>query len=651
MPVATAPHTTPASRNLGLSEDALKSPKVNKHLFLNNPLVGNHSSVSVNEHAPPHTPTAGIRAQIGHLLPRHANFRARVQIHQIQSVPLVSGEFGVRWKFKSVEKAAPGPKQGLLDRVKAKARIHHHHHEKGKGREEDGEAFAGSERFQEVLSPKAPSDHGHVTSPNAPTIVARHKAGGGRSTSGTSTDHSSSMSSIKHDTSVDSSVSSYSSLAGHSQHLSVDWANSSSSTNPSTISSTVFNSSSANASHVTMVPTPDSHISDLSPSLLAVSSTPARGMTPFIKLKEHSVTWNQTLDTVLKFDIDRENSQVFPNPLKLVVMQRVIPDDPSGSPQNPRLGALYLNLSEYIGQGSVTRKYLLKESKTNATLKLTIDVEYVSGETHYIPPPLAKGEILNGIAGFLESDLVRKRPRALDLYGPYQNQEELEIDLLGAARSARPKTAKSARIPSEGISTAESSSEDERPSLEEMTEDVDVAFDVQRLPLAYGTKTTETLIEALFNPVKIAEKRNESPFTVYEPALTARPKLDANGGIGLGMRGVAVDRNATIGRRQGSMASSSVYSTSSSSASMHTTTTSESAGSKGQSREGGGGGRAEAYQGIVMARSTPEGRVVVDPHAHAHDEPAAAAAAGGVRGWWKRHTHASRPGTPTRHVA
>ena len=93
-------------------------------------------------------------------------------------------------------------------------------------------------------------------------------------------------------------------------------------------------------------------------------------MTPYLKLKDHSVVWSQTLDPILKFDIDRETSQVLPNPLKLVVMQRINFEDPYGSPQNPRLGAVYLNLAEYINQGNVERRYLLKESKTNATLKV-----------------------------------------------------------------------------------------------------------------------------------------------------------------------------------------------------------------------------------------------------------------------------------------
>jgi len=90
----------------------------------------------------------------------------------------------------------------------------------------------------------------------------------------------------------------------------------------------------------------------------------------YLKLKDHSVVWSQTLDPILKFDIDRETTQILPNPLKLVVIQRINHEDPHGLPQNPRLGAVYLNLAGYINQGNVERRYLLKESKTNATLKV-----------------------------------------------------------------------------------------------------------------------------------------------------------------------------------------------------------------------------------------------------------------------------------------
>jgi hypothetical protein len=167
-----------------------------------------------------------------------------------------------------------------------------------------------------------------------------------------------------------------------------------------------------------------------------------------------------------------------------------------------------------------------------------IELEYVSGETQYTAPPLPKGEILNGIAGYLEKTSVKKRPRALDLYGPYRNQEELEEDLLSGLKSTArvPKTARSERkvshLPS--MIGQETETEDDLTSFEGGGLDVEgegrgddddyevapsVAFDVQRLPVAYGTKTTEVLIDSLFNPVMVTDRTEESPFTIYEPAL------------------------------------------------------------------------------------------------------------------------------------
>ncbi|KAF8961459.1 N-terminal C2 in EEIG1 and EHBP1 proteins-domain-containing protein [Flammula alnicola] len=581
------PTTSNGSRSVLVSvEDTLKSPKpTHHHLFLNKPLAGNGSSVSISDITSPTTP--GFRAHLGHLLPRHTYFRAKILIHQISSVPFVSGEFGVRWKLKGVQ--APS--------------VH-----------KQGEPLVGSDRFQELPSPGAPTEDGHV-------------GGSGRS---------SALRSPPVSRSSTPSVSSRSSHTDRSQQLSADWG---------TVSSLGLSS---NSSVATVAPSSSTTSTETpgilsTPSLFPASNTPARGMTPFLKLKDHSVVWSYLLDPILRLDIDRETSQILPNPLKLVVMQRVIPGDPQGSPQNPRLGAVYLNLAEYVGQGSVERRYLLKESKTNATLKLTIEMEYVSGETLYIPPPLAKGEILTGIAGFLENDI-------------------LEIDLLGTAKSARlPRTARTARQvsdkshPLEIESDANSENSDDGENAEDGTEAVGVAFDVQRLPFAYGTKTTEMLIEALFNPSRITEKREESPFTYYEPHHAAggggggqKPKPED---IGLGLSGVILDRNATIGKRQGSLAttasgSESMYSTSSSSASVHTTAATSESSPKSRSREAGSRSLSigESYTGVVAERSAPEGRVVVGVQQKQVEEDASSSGHG-VRRWWRRH---ARPMTPTR---
>ena len=634
-------HHTPSSRNL---EDTLKSPT---HLFLNKSLSRKGSTISVNELGPPPPTPGGIRAQIGHLLPRHANFRARIQIHQISSVPFVSGEFGVRWKFKSVQSSSV-PKKGLLGRVKSKAKKNSRD-DKGKGRELDGEWSTAVGTYD--VAPVTP-----ILANAAHTVSVESKV------SRPSTDRSTSLGSAENSTHISSSKSSLTIPS----HATLHWADT------STLSH--ISSATPNASHMNMLPDPT--LTD-SPDPLAiistsvpVSSTLRRGTTPFLKLKDHSVTWSHTLDTLLKFDIDRETYHIQPNPLKLVVMQRVIPDDPDGSPQNPRLGAVYLNLAEYIGKGSVERKYLLKESKTNAVLKvtillsshlepllisssfkLTIELEHVSGETTYIAPPLAKGEILNGIAGFLDDGGVRKRPRALNLHGPYRDPEELE-DLLGTAISARfPKSARSQRgmdrKPSDGTTTPLESDSEEDLDYTDDLEDVDLAFDIQRLPHAYGTKTTETIIEALFNPIKINDMKYDSPFTIYEPSapeFVTEVNKKSITGIGLGLSDLVIDHNAAVTQRQNSLtqdvASSFYhYSTGSSSTSLHTTGTSSS--SKARSKESGGGYKLESQPGTAVRRSTAESSISgEDLNATATTTTTFV----GVRGWWRRHK--SRPQTP-----
>ncbi|KAJ3867486.1 hypothetical protein EV359DRAFT_34405 [Lentinula novae-zelandiae] len=207
------------------------------------------------------------------------------------------------------------------------------------------------------------------------------------------------------------------------------------------------------------------------PSIAGVESySNTRGMTPFYKLKDHAVVWDHDLDVIIKMDIDRETSELLPNEFKLVVMQRVIPGDPD-APRNPRLGALYLDLSEYAGVGKeVTRTYLLRDTKMNATVKLTIYLEHSGGDTNYIAPLLPKAEIFNGVADLLDDDVYITRPRALDLW------DDSDI---------------------------------EEPRYE-------VPFDVSRLPLAYGPKTTEMLIEAIFNPVRVTHHDSKgNPFTYY----------------------------------------------------------------------------------------------------------------------------------------
>ncbi|KIM82756.1 hypothetical protein PILCRDRAFT_820051 [Piloderma croceum F 1598] len=395
----------------------------------------------------PHTAAVGgLRAQLHHLLPRHALFHVRVNIHQLASVPLVKGEFGVRWKFKKVKSRKENEKEK---------------HDKGKGKADDihadtddDEVHDHTDTYQTSTDDSVDDVHNSHGLP-IPSLVVPDN----------------------HSTSTSPASTRPVSPNPYAQYLTSDWL----------------------PSHLPHSSSHSTHSDSTSRSLS--SNTPhdgyaqARGMTPYIKLQDHNVVWEHTLNVVVRMDVDRDTVDLLPNELKLVIMQRVIPGD-IDAPHNPRFGAVYLNLAEYANVGPITRRYLLCQSKTNATLKLTVQLEHVGGEKNYKAPPLPKGEILGGIAGILDNDVYRTRPRTLDLYGMYyDNQSKGESQRKGTTLKI-------------GIDP----------------------FDISNLSSAYGPRTTETLIEAIFNPVPTHSEK-QSPFTYYVPfePQGKRPSIISSG--------------------------------------------------------------------------------------------------------------------------
>ncbi|KAF9262738.1 hypothetical protein L218DRAFT_959893 [Marasmius fiardii PR-910] len=541
----------------------------------------------------PTEPSAhGLRAHLRQLLPRSALFHVHVQVHQISSVPLVHGQFGVRWKFKHVRSSAGA----LVSVEKAKTRpmgrsATSKKDLKGKGRavsvDEDGSPGSGETSL--ASSVVSVPDHTHIssyTSSGIPSVVVSST--------------SSSAESSRHPSSVAFPTPPLLSLSPRN----VSGSSAASSLSYPSSSSTGSHDTNDSPDSVEHTPTPAPHTPSFSPPPPKPTYSPARGVTPYYKLTEHAVTWEHSLDVIVRLDIDRETSELQSNMLKLSVMQKVISGDPD-APQIPRLGVIYLDLAQYAGVGeAVTRRYLLRKSKTNATLKLTTEVTFISGHSDYIAPPLPKGEIMNGIAGLLDSDIYRTRPRALELWGPYYNKEELEMDLLGGASIPDPnhphskhrhrKRSRSRVRDGEhhhhhhshnlnlnhhhhhhhnGEGSPYDSDDDAYHDHDGSASDSDsdcsdedryeVPFDVSRLPLAYGPKTTEILIEALFNPVKVVKpteqinKERESPFELFVDAGDERLKREKRRQererekADHGHRGMGTDRDKTISRRNG----------------------------------------------------------------------------------------------------
>lgn len=256
-------------------------------------------------------------------------------------------------------------------------------HGKGKARDdgnldsdEDAEAYGEDHASVEASGDEAPSSHGHGKRP-VPSVVVSS----GHRVPSTSESASSTRPSTPNP---------------YAQYLSSDWLP------HSLISPSPSHISYPHSPHPES--TPSRSLSSCTPQS---GYAPARGMTPYLKLQDHSVVWEHTLDVVVQMDVNRDTTDLLPNELKLVVMQvrfhdshimtlypsfacplmsflrtsltdtmltispftqRVIPGD-IDAPHNPRLGAVYLNLAEYADVGPITRRYLLSQSKTNATLK------------------------------------------------------------------------------------------------------------------------------------------------------------------------------------------------------------------------------------------------------------------------------------------
>lgn len=74
------------------------------------------------EHSPSavSSPSAGpsLRSHLFNILPKHALFKVKLHIRQISNVPLLGGEFAVKWRFRNVQSPSSNH-NGLLSKMKA----------------------------------------------------------------------------------------------------------------------------------------------------------------------------------------------------------------------------------------------------------------------------------------------------------------------------------------------------------------------------------------------------------------------------------------------------------------------------------------------------------------------------------------------------
>ena len=318
-----------------------------------NLLTGQHS-------LPQHASTSNaFRSHLHQLLPRHAYFRARVQIHKVSNIPLVSGTFSARWKFKNVH-SAPGAKHKLFEIVKGRSRPGAYSTRVEFPKEDKAKIKEDSLESDDSMPPPSRMDDAVPSS-----VVGRSQTSQNVSSGGTEDDARfrrlfSPESTPRTAVGFHDVKSAGLSPAGVN---SIQSLISPPSQGPNPMFSPGFN-----------IPTVRIRAPKLNPILTAKPdqrdpTSAARGQTPSAELKDHTVAWNHTVNTILRIDVSRDSGILAISPFKLIIIQHSAKND-TNAPQKSRLGVMYLNMSEYVGKGAVERKYLLRESKSNAILKV-----------------------------------------------------------------------------------------------------------------------------------------------------------------------------------------------------------------------------------------------------------------------------------------
>ena len=211
-------------------------------------------------------------------MPRHALFHVRVNIHQLESVPLVKGEFGIRWKFKKVK----SHKENGNDK-----------HSKGKGRTDDGHVDTDEDDEHGHFDLDEMNGHDHDAYRRGTLPLPSLVISDGQKT-------------ISACASASSTRPASPNL--YAQYLSSDW-----------LPQQHLHSYQHQAS--TLHPSDDPSRQSLTATTPRDRYAPAKGATPYLKLQDHKVSFEHTLDVVLQMDVHRDTFDLLPSELKLVVIQ------------------------------------------------------------------------------------------------------------------------------------------------------------------------------------------------------------------------------------------------------------------------------------------------------------------------------------------
>lgn len=308
------------------------------------------------------------------LLKRESEFNCLIQIHELQQVPLVEATFKVKWKFKVNTTSHGVELEGLLGGLTDQPPLYsipslddqQFLHPLGSPQFDDS-AFRRSRDIPDSTSPTllSPSVEGRTPNPER-TPTSKQYA------------------------SFSSLASPVPTLSGNSRGNSPYEAyfRTKSTDGSSPLISRQTTLLRRNLSQHLDTITPDEPEPVLPPPL---PRSEPKGCTPLASLHSYTAAFHRKIycrvSIPLKPSLSSTKFELQPAPVRLAVRQEMI-DAKTGKKEEIKTGEVMLDLSQFVGSSrnpvGVTRRYLLKDSKTNATLRVTVQMEWVGGETHYI---------------------------------------------------------------------------------------------------------------------------------------------------------------------------------------------------------------------------------------------------------------------------
>ncbi|KAM0787642.1 hypothetical protein ACM66B_003706 [Microbotryomycetes sp. NB124-2] len=355
---------------------------------------------------------------------RNTTFNATVTVHELSQVPLVTAKFRVKWKFKGATTSGGGNSGAGA----ASGALHHPHGTgTGSSSKDDSDSDAPDQLASTVTGTARRLLH-------PATFGNRHSSGEHGSTSSSLRRSLSPLVTSTQDSTAADEYDKYSQAQHHQDSSTAERTPNPNKTPSATHSSTfAFTSPFGSGSdtvyspvHSSANPSPaqgntpdDSPASnnnrrrggaDLSrmppPQAVHNSRAEPKGATSLIPLRNHTVTFQRQVHCPVSIPVKAVSGgtttryQLQSSVVKLSVRQEVVGDD--GTKQETKAGDVLLDLSQFAQPTTSkrteprARRYLLKDSKTNATLRVTVAMEYLSGEADFVAPPLRSGQVNSG---------------------------------------------------------------------------------------------------------------------------------------------------------------------------------------------------------------------------------------------------------------